>query len=59
MELEARFWYNQGRLQEAKPAALRAADVFEKLGDTQQLEACRRTLRNIEKAMNKPAASRR
>jgi len=59
MELEARFWYNQGRFQEAKSAASCAADMFEKLGDIQQLEACRTTLRNIEKAMNKPAASRR
>lgn len=59
MELEARFWYKQRRFQEAKSAALRGADVFEKLGDTVQLEACRATLRNIEAAMKKPMFSRR
>jgi len=59
MELEARFWYHQGRFREAKSALLRAADVFEELGNTQQFEACGTTLRNIEKAMNKPVASRR
>ena len=56
MELEARFWYNQRRFQEAKSAALRAADVFEKLGNTEQLTVCRTTLRNIEEAMSKPVA---
>jgi len=59
MKLEARFWYHQGRFREAKSAALRAAGVFEELGDTRRLEACRTTLRKIEKAMNEPAASRK
>ena len=59
MKLEARFWYKQRRFQVAKSAVLHAADLFEKLGDTKRLEACRANLRKIEKATNKPPGSRR
>ena len=41
MQLEARVWYRQHRLEEARSEALRAADVFEKLGAVKDLE-CRR-----------------
>ena len=57
MELQAGFWYEQNRLGEAKSEALRAADVFEKLGAAKELEACKATLRNIEEATDKLAAS--
>jgi len=58
MELEARVWYKQRRFQAAKSAALRAADLFEKLGDEEQLEFCRETLRDIKEAINKQSGSR-
>ena len=59
MELEARVWYQQRRFQEAKSAALHAADVFEELGDTEWLEYCRETLRDIEEATSKRSGFRR
>ena len=41
MELQARVWYKQDRLEEARSGARRAADVFEKLGAAKYLEKCR------------------
>ena len=51
MELQARIWYEEGRLEEAESEALRAADVFEKLGATEELEICRELLGDIEREM--------
>jgi len=48
MQLQSRFWYEQGRFEEAKSEALRAADVFEGFGAAKDLEECRALLRNIE-----------
>jgi len=48
---QAKFRYDQGRLGEAKSEALRAADVFEKLGAAEDLEECRDLLRGIERRM--------
>jgi len=48
MELQARVWYKQRRLEEARSEALRAADVYEKLGAAQDLKSCRRLLRRTE-----------
>jgi tetratricopeptide (TPR) repeat protein len=48
MELQARFWYEQGRLEEARSEGSRAADVYEKLGAPKELEGCRMLLRDIE-----------
>ena len=48
MELQADLWYKQHRLGEAKAEALRAVDVFEKLGAANDLERCRELLRQIE-----------
>ena len=48
MELQARFWYGQGKFEEAKSEALGAADVFERLGAAKDLEDCRALLRDIE-----------
>jgi len=46
--LQASTWYRQGRLEEAKFEALRAADIAEKLGAARLLEECREVLRGIE-----------
>jgi tetratricopeptide (TPR) repeat protein len=48
MELQARFWYEQGRLEEARSEVSRAAGVYEKLGAAKELEGCRMLLRDIE-----------
>jgi len=47
-ELQARVWYNQRRLGEARSEALRAADIFDKLGNVEDTERCRGLLRMIE-----------
>ena len=48
MYLQAQFWYKEHSLEEAKSEASRAADVFENLGTTKELEYCRELLRDIE-----------
>ena len=48
MQLQAEFWYQQRRLEEAKSEALRAVDIFEKIGATEDAEGCRDFLRGIE-----------
>jgi len=48
MTVQARSWYRQRRLDEAKFEVLRAIDIFEKLGATRQLEDCRKLLRDTE-----------
>jgi len=48
MQLQSRFWCGQGKFEEAKSEALGAADVFERLGATKDLEECRALLRDIE-----------
>ena len=44
MELEAWVWYWEHRLEDAKFEALRAADVYEKLGAAGSAENCRTLL---------------
>ena len=51
MELQAGFWYKEGKLEEAKSEALRAADVYEGIGNTKDAEDCKTLLRKIEKEM--------
>jgi len=48
MELQAEIWCGQHRLEHARSEALRAAEVFEKLGAAQDLERCRRFVRMID-----------
>jgi tetratricopeptide (TPR) repeat protein len=48
MEMRAWIWYRQGRLEEAKSEALRAVDVYGKLGAVKDLENCRELLQEIE-----------
>ena len=57
MMLQARFWYKERRLEEAKSKVLRAVGVFEKLGATRGLEKCSNLFRKIEKKMKKPVTS--
>ena len=57
MRLQARVWFNQRRLEEAKSEALCAADVYERIGATKDAESCRAILSDIEREMKKPATS--
>jgi len=59
MHLQARIWRDQRRLKEAKTEALRAAEVYERLGATTDLEVCKETLLIIEGAINEQAVSHR
>ena len=54
MALQAGLWYRQHKLEHAESEALRAADVFEKLGAARDLEECRNLLQQIEREMTKP-----
>jgi tetratricopeptide (TPR) repeat protein len=48
MELEARIWYRQRRLEEARSGAQRALETYERLGAENDVEECRVLLRDIE-----------
>jgi len=48
---QAAVWYCQDRLEEARTEALRAADVYEKLGDAKDVEDCRELLQDIEDSL--------
>jgi tetratricopeptide (TPR) repeat protein len=48
IELQARIWDKQGRLEEAKSEALCAVGVFEKLGAANNVRECRELLQRIE-----------
>jgi len=50
---QAWVWYRQHRFKEAKSEALRAIDVYERLGATRDLESCRGLLQWIEEGMKK------
>jgi len=52
MEIQARVWYMQHWLEEARSEALRASDVYEKLGATKDAEACRALFRDIQKELD-------
>ena len=51
VKLQAAFWHKQRRLEEAGSEALRAVDLFEKLGASWDLEKSRGLLRDIQKEM--------
>ena len=51
-EEQARIWHKQRRLEEAKSEALRAVDIFGKIGAAKEGEDCIKLLRDIEKELN-------
>ena len=56
IELQARVWYNQSRLEEAESATLCAAGVYERIGAAKDLEGCRQLLRMITAKTVDPVA---
>ena len=48
MEMQAKTWYQQDRLEEAKSEALSAVDAFEKIGAAKKEQQCREILRMIK-----------
>ena len=57
MELQARVWWKEHRLGEAKSEVLHAASVYEKIGAAKDAERCRTILRDIEQEMKGPITS--
>jgi len=55
-EEQARVWYEQDRLEEAKSEALRAVDIYDKLGVAGEMKHCRELLQNIQKKLNTPVS---
>jgi tetratricopeptide (TPR) repeat protein len=51
MELQARIWYEQGKLEEAESEVPHAIGAFEKLGAVEDVKRCRILLRNIKEEM--------
>ena len=51
MDLQAEFWYEEGRFKEAKSEALGAAEIYERGGAARELELCRTLLLDIEEGM--------
>ena len=49
--LQAELWHVRGRFEEAKSAALRAVDLYEKIGATKDLEKCREFIMDIDAEM--------
>jgi tetratricopeptide (TPR) repeat protein len=57
MELQAKIWYKQRRLEEARSEILCAAQVYEQLGAARDVEDCRNLLQTIEKELTTAVAS--
>ena len=51
MELQAGYWRDERKFEKAKSEALRAAEVYRKIGATKDVEDCRVILRDIEEKM--------
>ena len=56
MELQADFWYEEGKIEEAKSEALCAAEVYEGIGATKDAERCKAILQNIENGVKMQVA---
>ena len=50
-EMQAKLWYSAHNLEDAQPQALRALEMYEKLGAARDVESCRALLQDIEQAM--------
>jgi tetratricopeptide (TPR) repeat protein len=57
MEMQAAVWYQQFRLEEAKSEVLRALEIYEKIGATEDAGDCRDLLQKIELAMENKSTS--
>jgi len=57
MELQAVVWYRERWLEETRSEALRAADVYEKLGAAEAMVACRKLAQRIQGELDNPVAS--
>ena len=57
MEMQAKIWRKQHRLEEARSEVLRAADVYETLGAAKDVEDCGTLLRDIQNGLDTAAAS--
>ena len=57
MEYQALVWWKQDRPEEAISAVLRAADIFEKLGDLDRVDICRELIQGIQAELDSPVAS--
>ena len=56
MGLQAKVWYFQGRLEDAKTEALKALEIFEKVGAAHNADICSHLLLKIEQAMKNRSA---
>ena len=57
MDMQAKIWYRQRRLEETIPEVLGALKIFEKLGAAKEAGRCRDLLRKTEEAMKNQSAS--
>ena len=57
MEMQAKIWRKQHRLEEARSEVLRSADVYETLGAAKDVEDCGTLLRDIQNGLDTVAAS--
>jgi tetratricopeptide (TPR) repeat protein len=56
MDMQARVWYRQGRLGEAKSEALHALEIYENLGASRDAEICGERLQNIEQKIKEASS---
>ena len=56
-ENQALYWYKESKYEEARSEALCAANVYEKIGATKDVEECHAMLQDIEEALSKPGGS--
>ena len=54
-KLQAKFWWEQGRFEEAMSGASCAIDLFERVGAADEVKMCRDLLRRVEEAASKLA----
>ena len=57
MEQQAKFWYEENQLGEAKTEVLNAVSKYEKLGAAKDVERCTKLLQLIKEAIDEPVTS--